>query len=72
VSEHLFDLTHDALLRDATVYEAMLDRNPAAVASIVARLQDACRRRLWVPRRNAVIDELLAAAARSAAVGARP
>ncbi|HEU0146730.1 MAG TPA: cobaltochelatase subunit CobN [Bradyrhizobium sp.] len=72
VSEHLFDLTHDALLRDASVYEAMLDRNPAAVASIVARLQDACRRRLWVPRRNAVIDELIAAAARSAPVGARP
>jgi cobaltochelatase CobN len=72
VSEHLFDLAHDALLRDASVYEAMLDRNPAAVASIVARLQDACRRRLWVPRRNAVIDELVAAAARSAPVEARP
>jgi cobaltochelatase CobN len=72
VSEHLFDLTHDALLRDASVYEAMLDRNPAAVASIVARLQDACRRRLWVPRRNAVIDELIAAAARSAPAESRP
>jgi cobaltochelatase CobN len=64
VAGHLFDLTHAALLGDASVYRAMLDRNPAAVASIVGRLQDACRRGLWVPRRNAVIDELVAAAAR--------
>jgi cobaltochelatase CobN len=49
------------------VHNAMLDRNPAAVASIVARLQDACRRGLWLPRRNAVIDELAVAAARAEA-----
>jgi cobaltochelatase CobN len=72
VSEHLFDLTHAALLRDASVYQAMLDRNPAALASIVARLQDACRRGIWVPRRNAVIDELAAAAARAMPAEARP
>jgi cobaltochelatase CobN len=53
------------------VYEAMLDRNPSAVASMVARLRDACRRGLWVPRRNAVIDELAAAAARTAPAEAR-
>src|SRR5262249_11969026 len=72
VASHLFDLTHAALLGEASVYEVMLDRNPAAVASIVARLQDACRRGLWVPRRNAVIDELAAAAARAAPGEARP
>jgi cobaltochelatase CobN len=72
VPSHLFDLTHAALLGDVSVYEAMLDRNPAAVASIVARLQDACRRGLWAPRRNAVIDELAAAAARIPAAGTRP
>jgi cobaltochelatase CobN len=67
VAGHLFDLTHAALLGDAPVHEAMLARNPAAVASIVARLQDACHRGLWVPRRNAVIDELATAAARAEA-----
>jgi cobaltochelatase CobN len=63
----LFDVVHAALLGDASVHNAMLDRNPAAVASIVARLQDACRRGLWLPRRNAVIDELAVAAARAEA-----
>lgn len=67
VPSHLFDVVHAALLGDASVHNAMLDRNPAAVASIVARLQDACRRGLWLPRRNAVIDELAVAAARAEA-----
>ncbi|CCE05296.1 putative cobaltochelatase cobN subunit [Bradyrhizobium sp. STM 3843] len=65
VPGHLFELAHAALLSDASVCEAMLDRNPAAVASIVSRLDDARRRRLWVPRRNAVADELAAIAARA-------
>ncbi|MGJ4944884.1 cobaltochelatase subunit CobN [Bradyrhizobium sp. HKCCYLS1011] len=65
VPGHLFELTHAALLSNASVCEAMLDRNPAAVASIVSRLEDARRRRLWVPRRNAVADELAAIAARA-------
>ena len=71
VPSHLFDLTHAALLGDASVQEAMLARNPAAVASMVGRLQDARCRGLWVPRRNAVIDELAAAAARAAPVEAK-
>jgi cobaltochelatase CobN len=64
VPEHLFELTHTALLRDTAVCEAMLARNPAAVASIVSRLDDARHRGLWVPRRNAVAEELAAIAAR--------
>lgn len=72
VPEHLFDLTHTALLRDASVCDAMLDRNPAALASIVARLEDARRRGLWVPRRNAVADELATIASRVAPSGGRP
>jgi cobaltochelatase CobN len=71
VAGHLFDLTHAALLGDASVCGAMLDRNPAAVASIVARLQDARRRGLWVPRRNAVVDELATAAVHATPVEAR-
>ncbi|CAL78619.1 Putative cobaltochelatase cobN subunit [Bradyrhizobium sp. ORS 278] len=66
VPEHLFDLAHGALLRDGAVFEAMIDRNPAAVAAIVSRFEDVLKRRLWVPRRNAVADELAAARARLA------
>ncbi|MGJ4949071.1 cobaltochelatase subunit CobN [Bradyrhizobium sp. HKCCYLS20291] len=66
VPEHLFDLAHGTLLRDEAVLEAMLARNPAAVAAIVSRFEDALRRQLWVPRRNAVADELAAAGARLA------
>ncbi|WP_316190877.1 cobaltochelatase subunit CobN [Bradyrhizobium sp. SZCCHNS2096] len=64
VPSHLFDATHSALLLDPSVCDAMLARNPAAVASIISRLDDALRRRMWVPRRNAVADELAAIAAR--------
>ncbi|MGY3451372.1 cobaltochelatase subunit CobN [Bradyrhizobium sp. USDA 4353] len=58
VPEHLFDLAHGALLRDEAVLDAMVARNPAAVATMAARFEDLLRRRLWVPRRNAVADEL--------------
>lgn len=58
VAEHLFDLAHGALLRDEAVLDGMTARNPVAVAAIVARFEDALRRQLWVPRRNAVADEL--------------
>ena len=66
VAGHLFDLTHEALLSQTSVVDAMAQRNPAALASIVSRLEDARRRGLWVPRRNAVADELAGAAARAA------
>jgi cobaltochelatase CobN len=69
VAGHLFDLTHEALLAETSVVDAMAERNPAALASIVSRLQDVRRRALWVPRRNAVADELASAAARAARPG---
>ncbi|CCD85301.1 Aerobic cobaltochelatase subunit CobN [Bradyrhizobium sp. ORS 285] len=64
VPEHLFDLAHGALLRDEAVLDAMVARNPAAVATMAARFEDLLRRRLWVPRRNAVADELAVVRAR--------
>lgn len=64
VPEHLFDLAHGALLCDEAVLDGMVARNPAAVAAIVSRFEDALRRQLWVPRRNAVADELAVARAR--------
>ena len=57
----LFDATHAALIADEAVLDAMMARNPAAVAAIAGRLRDALERGLWVTRRNAVERELVRA-----------
>jgi cobaltochelatase CobN len=54
VPGHLFDETHAALVTDEAVFAAMREANPAAAEAIVARLQDALARGLWVTRRNSV------------------
>jgi cobaltochelatase CobN len=54
----LFDATHAALVADESVLDAMVARNPAAVAALAGRLRDALERGLWVTRRNAVDREL--------------
>ncbi|SJZ84097.1 cobaltochelatase CobN subunit [Enhydrobacter aerosaccus] len=58
VPSHLFDATHAALFGDEARLSAMKKANPAAVEAMVARLQDALARGLWIPRRNAVKEEL--------------
>jgi len=65
VSNHLFDVTHDALIADEAILTGMIAANPAAAAAIAARLRDALVRGLWVARRNAVAGELDRAIARS-------
>ena len=65
VPNHLFDITHDALIADEAVLAGMIATNPAAVAAIAARLRDALKRQLWVARRNAVAGELDRAIAKS-------
>jgi cobaltochelatase CobN len=65
VPNHLFDVTHDALIADETVLAGMIATNPAAAAAIAARLCDALKRGLWVARRNAVAGELDRAIAKS-------
>jgi cobaltochelatase CobN len=55
----LFDAVHAALIADESVWQTLQTSNPAAAAAIVARLEDARSRGLWVTRRNAVGDELL-------------
>jgi cobaltochelatase CobN len=65
VSNHLFDVTHDALIADEATLTRMIAANPAAAAAIVARLRDALARGLWVARRNAVAGELDRAIAKS-------
>jgi len=50
----LFDATYDALIADETTLRAMRACNPAATDAILARLDDARARGLWVTRRNSV------------------
>jgi cobaltochelatase CobN len=54
VADHLFDVTHAALIADEAVLSAMRAHNPAAVAAIVARLDEARARGLWTTRRNSI------------------
>jgi cobaltochelatase CobN len=54
VPDHLFDVTHAALIADEVVLSAMRNHNPAAAAAIIARLDEARARGLWTPRRNSV------------------
>jgi cobaltochelatase CobN len=65
VPNHLFDITHDALIADDAVLATMIAANPAGAAAIAARLRDALKRGLWVARRNAVAGELDRAITRS-------
>jgi len=65
VPNHLFDITHDALIADETVLAALIAANPAGAAAIAVRLRDALKRGLWTARRNAVAGELDRAVARS-------
>jgi cobaltochelatase CobN len=65
VPNHLFDITHDALIADEAVLTEMIVANPRAAAAIAARLRDALARGLWVARRNAVTGELERAIAKS-------
>jgi cobaltochelatase CobN len=65
VPNHLFDVTHDALIADEAVLAAMIAANSAGAAAIAVRLRDALNRGLWVARRNAVTGELDRAIARS-------
>jgi cobaltochelatase CobN len=65
VPNHLFDVTHDALIADETVLAALIAANPAGAAAIAVRLRDALKRGLWTARRNAVAGELDRAVARS-------
>jgi len=68
VPSHLFDAVHDALIADDSVRTAVVDLNPAAAQAMADRLEDAIKRGLWTPRRNAVHAELC----RLRTTGARP
>jgi cobaltochelatase CobN len=52
VKDHHFDAVFDAYLVDDKVRGFAADANPAALAEMVERFQEAIDRRLWHPRRN--------------------
>jgi len=58
VKDHHFDLVAAAYLDDAEVVSFLNDNNPAALAEIRARLQEALDRGLWHPRRNRIFQLL--------------
>ncbi|MDR3437581.1 cobaltochelatase subunit CobN [Telmatospirillum sp.] len=58
VKDHHFDALFDAYLRDETVHRFLAENNPAALAEMAARFEEAIDRRLWHPRRNDTHDLL--------------
>ncbi len=58
VTDHQFDAVHQAFVADEMVRAFILTHNPRAGRAIAERLEDAIRRGLWKPRRNAVAAEL--------------
>jgi cobaltochelatase CobN len=47
-----FDLLHAAYLEDSRVRDWMAEVNPAALAEMQARFEEARERGLWQPKRN--------------------
>jgi cobaltochelatase CobN len=58
VPGHLFDAVHEAYFASDDVAMAMTGANPDAAEAMARRLEDALDRGIWIPRRNAVRDEL--------------
>jgi cobaltochelatase CobN len=58
VVDHHFGLLYDAYLGDERVRDFIADANPAALADMAARFNEAIDRGLWRPRANAVHDDL--------------
>jgi cobaltochelatase CobN len=52
VDDAHFDALYDAYLGDAAVRDFIASHNPAALAEITARFEEAVARGLWHPRRN--------------------
>jgi cobaltochelatase CobN len=64
VADHHFGLLYDAYLGDEAVRGFIADANPAALADMAARFNEAIARGLWRPKANAIHDELARLAGR--------
>ncbi|WP_416896192.1 MAG: cobaltochelatase subunit CobN [Minwuia sp.] len=60
VQSHHFDLLHDAYLGDTEVRDFIAEHNPAALAEMADRFDEAIERGLWQPRANDTRDRLAA------------
>ncbi len=58
VEDHHFDALYDAYLADDRVRTFIAEANPAALAEIARRFQEAIERGLWRPSRNSAHDRL--------------
>ncbi|SHH02963.1 cobaltochelatase CobN [Kaistia soli DSM 19436] len=66
VGDHHFDALYNAYLADERVADFIADANPAALAGMAARFEDAIARGLWSPLRNSTRARLAALSARPA------
>ncbi|MCQ8784340.1 cobaltochelatase subunit CobN [Mangrovibrevibacter kandeliae] len=60
VRDHHFDLAFAAFIGDEAVRGFMADNNPAALAELAERFEEAIARGLWHPRANSVPHDLAA------------
>ncbi len=60
VEDHHFDALFDAYLADDRVRTFIAEANPAALAEIALRFEEAIERGLWRPARNSAADALAA------------
>ena len=58
VKSHHFDLASDAFIADADTADFIAANNPAALAEIAQRLEEAIARGLWFPRSNSAHERL--------------
>ncbi|PIE08548.1 MAG: cobaltochelatase subunit CobN [Rhodobacterales bacterium] len=61
VKNHHFDLVHAAFLEDEETRDFIEEHNPAALAEIAQRLEEAIEKGLWIPRSNsarALLEQL--------------
>jgi cobaltochelatase CobN len=58
VKSHHFDLAYDAFIADADTADFIAENNPAALAEIATRFEEAIARGLWLPRSNSAHEKL--------------
>jgi cobaltochelatase CobN len=58
VKTHHFDLAYDAFIADGDTRDFIEANNPAALAEIAARFDEAIARGLWSPRSNSAYEQL--------------
>ncbi|USG62306.1 cobaltochelatase subunit CobN [Sneathiella marina] len=58
VKDHHFDAVFDAYLMDEKVQQFLKENNPDALQEMADKFQEALDRKMWLPRRNTIHNEL--------------